>query len=90
MFVITVLMFSLLKNAIAIWLTDTLALIGVTPLLITGIPFGFMALIGLLSLSGMLIVTASCWLREIEQQKQEKRSRSHYLCRHLASAPYSC
>ena len=52
MFVITVLMFSSLKNAVAIWLTVPLALIGVTPgFLLTGIPFGFMALIGLLSLS---------------------------------------
>jgi multidrug efflux pump subunit AcrB len=39
MFVITVLMFSSLKNAVAIWLTVPLALIGVTPgFLITGIP----------------------------------------------------
>jgi multidrug efflux pump subunit AcrB len=76
MFVITVLMFSSLKNAIAIWLTVPLALIGVTPgFLITGIPFGFMALIGLLSLSGMLIRNGIVLVEEIEQQKQEKRSR---------------
>ncbi|HAT7515023.1 TPA: efflux RND transporter permease subunit [Kluyvera ascorbata] len=73
MFVITVLMFSSLKNAIAIWLTVPLALIGVTPgFLITGIPFGFMALIGLLSLSGMLIRNGIVLVEEIEQQKQEK------------------
>ncbi|HDT6553144.1 TPA: efflux RND transporter permease subunit [Raoultella ornithinolytica] len=73
MFVITVLMFSSLKNAVAIWLTVPLALIGVTPgFLITGIPFGFMALIGLLSLSGMLIRNGIVLVEEIEQQKQEK------------------
>ena len=73
MFVITVLMFSSLKNAIAIWLTVPLALIGVTPgFLITGIPFGFMALIGLLSLSGMLIRNGIVLVEEIVQQKQEK------------------
>ncbi|CAX60307.1 Putative multi-drug efflux protein [Erwinia billingiae Eb661] len=73
MFVITVLMFSSLKNAIAIWLTVPLALIGVTPgFLITGIPFGFMALIGLLSLSGMLIRNGIVLIDEIEQQKQVK------------------
>ncbi|BBV65345.1 multidrug transporter AcrB [Klebsiella sp. STW0522-44] len=73
MFVITVPMFSSLKNAIAIWLTVPLALIGVTPgFLITGIPFGFMALIGLLSLSGMLIRNGIVLVEEIEQQKQEK------------------
>lgn len=73
MFVITVLMFSSLKNAIAIWLTVPLALIGVTPgFLLTGIPFGFMALIGLLSLSGMLIRNGIVLVEEIEQQKQSK------------------
>lgn len=73
MFVITVLMFSSLKNAVAIWLTVPLALIGVTPgFLITGIPFGFMALIGLLSLSGMLIRNGIVLVEEIEQQKLHK------------------
>jgi len=73
MFVITVLMFSSLKNAVAIWLTVPLALIGVTPgFLITGIPFGFMALIGLLSLSGMLIRNGIVLVEEIEQQKRLK------------------
>lgn len=73
MFVITVLMFSSLKNAIAIWLTVPLALIGVTPgFLITGISFGFMALIGLLSLSGMLIRNGIVLVEEIERQKQSR------------------
>jgi len=73
MFVITVLMFSSLKNAVAIWLTVPLALIGVTPgFLLTGIPFGFMALIGLLSLSGMLIRNGIVLVEEIEQQKRQK------------------
>lgn len=73
MFAITVLMFSSLKNATAIWLTVPLALIGVTPgFLLTGIPFGFMALIGLLSLSGMLIRNGIVLVEEIEQQKQSK------------------
>lgn len=71
MFTITILMFSSLKNAVAIWLTVPLALIGVTPgFLITGISFGFMALIGLLSLSGMLIRNGIVLVEEIEQQKQ--------------------
>ena len=73
MFIITVLMFSSVKNAVAIWLTVPLALIGVTPgFLITGIPFGFMALIGLLSLSGMLIRNGIVLVEEIEQQKGNK------------------
>lgn len=73
MFIITILMFSSLKNAVAIWLTVPLALIGVTPgFLMTGIPFGFMALIGLLSLSGMLIRNGIVLVEEIEQQKQHR------------------
>lgn len=75
MFVITVLMFSSVKNAVAIWLTVPLALIGVTPgFLLTGIPFGFMALIGLLSLSGMLIRNGIVLVEEIEQQKRKRIS----------------
>jgi hypothetical protein len=63
----------LAEKCVAIWLTVPLALIGVTPgFLITGIPFGFMALIGLLSLSGMLIRNGIVLVEEIEQQKQEK------------------
>jgi len=77
MFVITVLMFSSVKNAVAIWLTVPLALIGVTPgFLITGIPFGFMALIGLLSLSGMLIRNGIVLVEEIEQQKVQQDQHS--------------
>lgn len=73
MFIITILMFSSVKNAVAIWLTVPLALIGVTPgFLLTGIPFGFMALIGLLSLSGMLIRNGIVLVEEIEQQREHK------------------
>ena len=77
MFVITVLMFSSVKNAVAIWLTVPLALIGVTPgFILTGIPFGFMALIGLLSLSGMLIRNGIVLVEEIEQQKAQQDQHS--------------
>lgn len=73
MFTITVLMFSSLKNAFVIWLTVPLALIGVTAgFLLIDIPFGFMALIGLLSLSGMLIRNGIVLVEEIEHQKQVK------------------
>ena len=51
MFIITVLMFSSLKNAVAIWLTVPLALIGSQlGFLLTGIPSALWPLIGLLSL----------------------------------------
>lgn len=56
MFIITVLLFNSLKSSLVIWATVPLALIGVSVgLLIMGAPFSFMALLGLLSLSGMLI-----------------------------------
>lgn len=56
MFVITVLLFSSMRTATVIWTTVPLAIVGVSlGLLVTGKPFGFMALLGFLSLSGMII-----------------------------------
>ena len=45
-----------------------------------------MALIGLLSLGGMLIRNGIVLVEEIEQQKQEKAAGADYLCRHVAFA----
>ena len=73
MFIITVLMFNSLRDAVAIWITVPLAMIGVTcGFLITGIPFGFMALIGLLSLSEMLLRNGIVLIEEIRLFRQEK------------------
>ncbi|WP_418163220.1 efflux RND transporter permease subunit [Pantoea vagans] len=73
MFIITVLMFNSLRDAVAIWITVPLAMIGVTcGFLSTGIPFGFMALIGLLSLSGMLLRNGIVLIEEIRLFRQEK------------------
>jgi len=56
MFVITVLLFNAVRPALVIWACVPLAIIGVSSgLLIMQTPFGFMALLGMLSLSGMLI-----------------------------------
>ncbi|WP_394559527.1 efflux RND transporter permease subunit [Aquipseudomonas alcaligenes] len=67
MFIITVLMFSSPRKALLIWLTVPLAMIGVTVgFLLTGIPFGFMALLGLLSLSGMLVRNGIVLLEEVD------------------------
>ncbi len=56
MFLITLFLFGTLRHPIIIFLGLPLAVIGVTwGLLLTGRPFGFMALLGFLSLSGMLI-----------------------------------
>ena len=49
-------LFNNIRQTLIIWCTVPLALIGVVVgLLIFGLPFGFMALLGTLSLSGMLI-----------------------------------
>ena len=56
MFFISVMLFNTLRHPIIIFLGLPLAIIGVTAgLLIFNMPFGFMSLLGFLSLSGMLI-----------------------------------
>lgn len=56
MFAITVLLFNSLKKPLVIWATVPLAICGVSAgLLLMNASFSFMALLGLLSLSGMLI-----------------------------------
>ena len=59
MILVVIMLFDRIKQPIIIYLTLPLALIGVTVgLLVTSQPFGFMALLGFLSLSGMLIKNA--------------------------------
>jgi multidrug efflux pump subunit AcrB len=73
MVVIVIGLFNGLRQTAVIWLTVPLALIGVTwGLLLTGQPFGFMALLGFMSLSGMLIKNAVVLVDEIEVQKRDK------------------
>ncbi len=56
MFAITVLLFNSVRQPLVIWATVPLAVIGVScGLLVMNAPFSFMALLGLLSLTGMLI-----------------------------------
>ena len=67
MFFILVWQFNSLKKATAIFLTVPLSLIGVTAgLLITGQAFGFMAILGFLGLSGMLIKNAIVLVEQTE------------------------
>jgi len=69
MILITIVLFNSLKQPLIIWLTVPLSLIGVTlGLLSTNQPFGFMALLGLLSLIGMLIKNAIVLIDEINLQ----------------------
>ncbi len=56
MFIITVLLFNTLKQPLVIWSLAPMAIIGVSfGLLITNSPFTFMALLGFISLVGMLL-----------------------------------
>jgi multidrug efflux pump subunit AcrB len=69
MILITVMLFNSLKQPLIIWLTVPLSLIGVTAgLLLMSQPFGFMALLGFLSLIGMLIKNAIVLIDEINLQ----------------------
>ena len=75
MVVITVALFNSMKQTAVIWLTVPLAVIGVTiGLGSTGQPFGFMALLGFMSLSGMLIKNAIVLIDEINLQSGEDKS----------------
>jgi len=72
MFIVTIALFNSLKQPTIIWLCVPLAIIGVSAgLLLTGQPFGFMALLGFLSLMGMLIKNAVVLIDEINLQLSE-------------------
>ena len=69
MLLTTVVLFNSLRQPLIIWLCVPLALIGVSfGLLVTDKPFTFMALLGFLSLSGMLIKNAIVMMDELNVQ----------------------
>ncbi len=64
---ILIALFNAYRPTIVILLTVPLALIGITAgLLLTDIPFGFMALLGAMSLAGMMIKNSIVLLEEVE------------------------
>jgi multidrug efflux pump subunit AcrB len=70
MFLILIVMFNALRQPLIIFLCLPLISVGVTAsLLITGLPFGFMSILGFLGLSGMLIKNAIVLIDEIEQNR---------------------
>jgi multidrug efflux pump subunit AcrB len=72
MVAIVIMLFNDLRQPLVIWLIVPLALIGVTlGLLLTRQPFGFMSLLGFMSLSGMLIKNAIVLIDEIEIQRRQ-------------------
>ena len=72
MIVLTVLLFSSIKQTLVVWLTVPLSIVGVTiGLLSTNSPFSFMALLALLSLIGMQLKNGIVLVEEIKLLQEE-------------------
>ncbi|MEN8199136.1 MAG: efflux RND transporter permease subunit [Thermodesulfobacteriota bacterium] len=76
MILAVIFLFNAFRQPLIIWLTVPLSLIGVTSgLLLLKQPFGFMALLGLMSLSGMLIKNAIVLIDQIDLNIREGMDR---------------
>ncbi|MBW2684128.1 MAG: efflux RND transporter permease subunit, partial [Deltaproteobacteria bacterium] len=72
MVLVVIFLFNAFRQPLIIWLTVPLSLIGVVAgLLLLNQPFGFMALLGLMSLSGMLIKNAIVLIDQIDLNIRE-------------------
>ena len=72
MLTISILMFNKVRQPLILWLVVPMPVTGmVLGLLFTGLPFTFTALLGFLSLSGMLMKNAIVLVEEIDQQRAE-------------------
>jgi len=77
MFIISVLLFGRARQPLIIWLIVPMAVVGVVAgLLLADMPFGFMSLLGFLSLFGMLIKNAIVLLEEIDLQIDEGKEKA--------------
>ncbi|MGB0938594.1 MAG: efflux RND transporter permease subunit [Colwellia sp.] len=77
MFIISVLLFGRARQPLIIWLIVPMAIVGVVAgLLLADLPFGFMSLLGFLSLFGMLIKNAIVLLEEIDLQIDEGKDKA--------------
>ena len=75
MLIISILMFNRLRQPAIVWLVVPMAVTGmVLGLLATGLPFTFTALLGLLSLSGMLIKNAIVLVGEFDRLRADGAS----------------
>ena len=69
MVIVVILLFNAIRQPLIIWLTVPLAVIGVVyGLIYTGTPMEFMAILGILSLTGMLIKNAIVLIDETDSQ----------------------
>ena len=72
MLTISILMFNKIRQPLILWLVVPMSVTGmVLGLLLTGLPFTFTALLGFLSLSGMLMKNAIVLVEEIDLQREE-------------------
>jgi multidrug efflux pump subunit AcrB len=72
MLAVSFLLFMTVRQPLIVWLIVPMSIVGVTAgLLATGIAFSFTALLGLLSLSGMLIKNAIVLIDEIDRRIRE-------------------
>ncbi len=72
MFLVVVWLFNSIRKPLIIFLTLPLSIIGVTiALVVTQLPFGFMAILGFLGLSGMLIKNAIVLIDQIDIDLRE-------------------
>lgn len=76
MVLVVVVLFNALRQPLVIWLVVPLSLIGVVlGLLVTGTPMEFMAILGLLSLSGLLIKNAIVLVDQMDIEIAEGKAR---------------
>ncbi|WFE71577.1 efflux RND transporter permease subunit [Halomonas sp. M1] len=76
MLLISILLFGKLKQPLIVWLVVPMSVCGVViGLLLSGLPFSFTALLGMLSLSGMLMKNAIVLVDEIDGQINEGKAR---------------
>ncbi|QLE87020.1 MULTISPECIES: efflux RND transporter permease subunit [Shewanella] len=75
MFIITVLLFNSVRQPLVIWFTVPLAVIGVVAgLLLFDAPFSFMAMLGMLSLTGMIIKNGIVLVDQINLELSEGKA----------------
>jgi multidrug efflux pump subunit AcrB len=78
MFVLLIMQFNAIRQPVIIFLCVPLSIIGVTAgLLVTNLAFGFMAILGFLGLSGMLIKNAIILIDQIEIDRKTQENPYH-------------
>ncbi len=86
MVLVTIFLFNALRQPLVIWSVVPLALVGVVfGLLVMGVPFEFMAILGVLSLAGLLIKNAIVLVDQIDLEIGEGKPRMDALIDSAAS-----